>query len=108
MLDRRGGAAKTVLQDRFYVRVLSPSGAARLRRRGLPAPLHLASALPTYPLLSPRERARAGRAALAFRRVDPADPAGGQQRLGDWLGAHGPGPRPRPARVGPCRVPPPD
>ncbi|HKB31805.1 MAG TPA: hydroxysqualene dehydroxylase HpnE [Streptosporangiaceae bacterium] len=95
LLDRLGGTAKTVLQDRFDVRVLTPSGAARLRRRGLPAPLHLASALATYPLLSPRERAGAVRAALAFRRVDPADPAVDKQRLGDWLGAHGQGPHAR-------------
>jgi uncharacterized protein with NAD-binding domain and iron-sulfur cluster len=95
LLDRLGVTAKTVLQDRFDVRVLTPSGAARLRRRGLPAPLHLAGALASYPLLSRRERAGAVRAALAFRRLDPADPAVDTQRLGDWLGAHGQGPRAR-------------
>ena len=95
LLDRLGGTAKTALQDRFDVRVLTPSGAARLRRRGLPAPLHLAGALATYPLLSRRERAGAIRAALAFRRLNPADPAADKQRLGDWLDAHGQGPRAR-------------
>ena len=95
LLDRLGVTAKTALQDRFDVRVLTPSGAARLRRRGLPAPLHLAGALATYPLLSRRERAGAVRAALAFRRLNPADPAADKQRLGDWLDARGQGPRAR-------------
>ncbi len=95
LLDRLGMTAKTVLQDRFDVRVLTPSGAARLRRRGLPAPLHLAGSLATYPLLTPRERAGAVRAALAFRRLNPADPAVDRQRLGDWLDARGQGPRAR-------------
>jgi predicted NAD/FAD-dependent oxidoreductase len=95
LLDRLGVTAKTVLQDRFDVRVLTPSGAARLRRRGLPAPLHLAGALATYPLLTRRERAGAVRAALAFRRLNPADPAADEQRLGDWLDARGQGPRAR-------------
>jgi uncharacterized protein with NAD-binding domain and iron-sulfur cluster len=95
LLDRLGMTAKTDLQDRFDVRVLTPAGTARLRRRALPAPLHLAQALATYPLLSPAERAGAARAALAFRRVDPADPAADRQRLGDWLAAHGQGPRAR-------------
>jgi uncharacterized protein with NAD-binding domain and iron-sulfur cluster len=95
LLDRLGMTARTVLQDRFDVRVLTPSGAARLRRRGLPAPLHLAGALATYPLLSRRERAGAVRAALAFRRLNPADPAADKERLGDWLDARGQGPRAR-------------
>ena len=47
----------------------------RLRRSGLPAPLHLLPALPRYRLLSPAERLRACGAALALRRLDPADPA---------------------------------
>ena len=95
LLDRLGVTAKTALQERFDVRVLTPSGAARLRRRGLPAPLHLAATLATYPLLSRAERAGAVRAALAFRRLNPADPATDRQRLGDWLAAHGQGPRAR-------------
>ncbi len=95
LLDRLGVTGKTELQERFDVRVLTPAGAARLRRRALPAPLHLASALATYPLISRRERAGAVRAALAFRRLDPADPAVDRQRLGDWLAAHGQGPQAR-------------
>ncbi len=95
LLDRLGMTANTVLQERFDVRVLTPRGAARLRRRALPAPFHLASALATYPLLSRRERVGAVRAALAFRCLDPADPRTDKQRLGDWLAAHGQGPRAR-------------
>lgn len=95
LLDRLGVTAGTVLQDRFDIRVLTPSGAARLRRRALPVPLHLAPALATYPLLTRGERAAAVRAALAFRRLNPADPATDSQRLGDWLAAHGQGPRAR-------------
>ena len=95
LLDRLGMTANTVLQERFDVRVLAPRGAARLRRRALPAPFHLASALATYQLLSRRERVGAVRAALAFRRLDPADPRTDKQRLGDWLAAHGQGPRAR-------------
>ena len=95
LLDRLGVTEKTALQERFDVRVLTPSGAARLRRRGLPAPLHLAGTLATYPLLSRLERAGVVRAALAFRRLNPADPATDMQRLGDWLAAHGQGPRAR-------------
>ena len=95
LLDRLGMTANTVLQERFDVRVLTPRGEARLRRRALPAPFHLASALATYPLLSRRERIGAVRAALAFRRLNPADPRADKQRLGDWLAAHGQGPRAR-------------
>jgi squalene-associated FAD-dependent desaturase len=95
LLGRLGVTARTHLQDRFDVRVLTDSGAARLRRRRLPVPLHLAQALATYPLLSRAERTGAVRAALAFLRVDPADPATDRERLGDWLAAHGQGPRAR-------------
>ncbi len=95
LLDRLGVTAKTDLQDRFDVRVLTESGAARLRRHALPVPLHLAHALATYPLLSRAERAGAVRAALAFMRVDPADPESDKQRLGDWLAARGQGPHAR-------------
>ena len=82
------------LQDRFDVTVLQP-GQAGGPRAGqaapdrLPGPLHMSLALSGYPLLSFSERLRVGRAALAMKRLDPADPALDQQRLGDWLAAHG-------------------
>ncbi|HTU05054.1 MAG TPA: hydroxysqualene dehydroxylase HpnE, partial [Trebonia sp.] len=46
-------------------------------------------ALLGYPFLSYPERTRLSRAALAFRRLDLDDPATDDQRLGDWLAAHG-------------------
>ena len=92
LLARLGVTGQVAIQDRFDVTVLSGApGArpARLRRNGLPSPLHLAGALAGYPLLSLAERARVGRAALAFRFADPASPALDRQRLGDWLAARG-------------------
>jgi len=91
LLARLGVTSQVAIQDRFDVTVLSGTGArpARLRRNGLPSPLHLAGALASYPLLSLAERARVGRAALAFRFADPGNPVLDQQRLGDWLAARG-------------------
>ena len=92
LLTRLGVTGQVAIQDRFDVTVLSGApGArpARLRRNGLPSPLHLAGALAGYPLLSLAERARVGRAALAFWFADPASPALDRQRLGDWLAARG-------------------
>ncbi len=60
------------LQDRFDVTVLTPGRQARLRRSSLPAPLHMTGALARYGLLSPAERLKVGRAALALRFADPA------------------------------------
>jgi squalene-associated FAD-dependent desaturase len=89
LLARLGMTGSTQLQDRFDVSVLSPRGSARLRRNALPAPLHMGPALARYPLLSFAERMRVGRAALAMRALDPADPALDGQRLGDWLARYG-------------------
>jgi squalene-associated FAD-dependent desaturase len=89
LLARLGMTGSTLLQDRFDVSVLSPHGSARLRRNTLPAPLHMGPALARYPLLSLAERMRVGRAALAMRTLDPADPALDGQRLGDWLAKYG-------------------
>jgi squalene-associated FAD-dependent desaturase len=91
LLARLGVTGQVAVQERFDVTVLSGMGArpARLRRNGLPSPLHFAGALARYPLLSLAERARVGRAALAFLLADPASPALDQERLGDWLAARG-------------------
>lgn len=93
-LGRIGGAQLAPLQDRLDVPVLDltrPEGQrlGRLRRDALPVPLHLARSLATYPHLSLADRARAGRAALALKRLDPADPALDTQNFGSWLAAHG-------------------
>ncbi|WP_406864072.1 hydroxysqualene dehydroxylase HpnE [Streptomyces sp. HUAS MG47] len=97
-LDRVDGAALAPLQKRLDVPVLDvgrPRGPrlGRLRRSALPVPLHLAGSLATYPHLSPVERLGVARAALALRRLDPADPALDGIDFATWLGRHGQSPR---------------
>lgn len=93
LLERLGSRELTTLQPRLDVPVLAPGGTlGRLRRSGLPAPLHLGGALARYPHLSPLERAGAGRAALALRRLDLDDPRLDERSFGDWLRRHGQGP----------------
>jgi squalene-associated FAD-dependent desaturase len=89
LLDRLGMAAQAPLQPRFDVTVVAPGKQAELRRRRLPAPLHMLPALLRYPFLNFAERSRISLAALAFRRLDENDPATDELRLGDWLAAHG-------------------
>ncbi|MFJ9241665.1 hydroxysqualene dehydroxylase HpnE [Streptomyces sp. NPDC101776] len=93
-LDRIEGAALSPLQNRLDVPVLDanrPEGRrlGRLRRDPLPVPLHLGRSLATYPHLSLAERAKVGRAALALKALDLADPALDDQNFGIWLTAHG-------------------
>ncbi|WP_371655730.1 MULTISPECIES: hydroxysqualene dehydroxylase HpnE [unclassified Streptomyces] len=93
-LDRVGGTHLAPLQSRLDVPVLDvahPGGPrlGRLRRSALPVPLHLARSLATYPHLSLAERASVGRAALALKRLDPADPALDGVDFATWLGRHG-------------------
>jgi squalene-associated FAD-dependent desaturase len=94
-LDRIHGTSLAPLQDRLDVPVLDAdrNRLGRLRRTGLPVPLHLAKSLATYPHLSLAERANVGRAALALGRLDPLDPALDEQDFGSWLAAHGQSPR---------------
>jgi uncharacterized protein with NAD-binding domain and iron-sulfur cluster len=98
LLARLGVTGSVAVQDRFDVTVLSPGSPparARLRRSGLPAPLHLGASLASYRFLSLPERLRVGRAALALRSLDPAEPGLDAHRLGDWLAARGQGERAR-------------
>ncbi|MFE2584186.1 hydroxysqualene dehydroxylase HpnE [Streptomyces sp. NPDC059378] len=93
-LERIEGTALAPLQDRLDVPVVDldrPAGRrlGRLRRDALPVPLHLGRSLATYPHLSLAERARVGRAALALKGLDLADPALDTQDFGTWLAAHG-------------------
>src|SRR6202034_4534281 len=60
-----------------------------LRRTSLPGPLQLGRALAGYSLLSPAQRLRVGRAALAMRFLRPGQPGLDSERLGDWLAARG-------------------
>ncbi|MEU9007290.1 hydroxysqualene dehydroxylase HpnE [Streptomyces sp. NPDC048551] len=97
-LDRVEGAALAPLQDRLDVPVLDvahPAGPrlGRLRRSALPVPLHLAASLARYPHLSLAERLSVGRAALALRRLDPADPALDGLDFATWLARYGQSPR---------------
>ena len=89
LLDRLGVAAHAPLQSRFDVTVLAPGRQAQLKRRRVPAPLHMLPALLGYPFLNFSERMRLALAALAFRRLDEKDPKTDELRLGDWLAAHG-------------------
>ena len=96
LLARLGMTGSATLQDRFDVTVLSgggppgrPARRATLRRTALPGPLHMARALAGYSFLTPVERLRVGRAALAMRFADPAAPRLDGERLGDWLAARG-------------------
>jgi squalene-associated FAD-dependent desaturase len=89
LLDRLGMAAHAPLQTRFDVTVLAPGKQAVLKRRRVPAPLHMLPALLGYPFLNWRERMRLTLAALAFRRLDEKDAKTDELRLGDWLAAHG-------------------
>jgi squalene-associated FAD-dependent desaturase len=89
LLDRLGMTAQAPLQPRFDMTVVAPGKRAALRRRRVPAPLHMLPALFGYPFLNLAQRLRLGLAALAFKRLDEADPATDELRLGDWLAAHG-------------------
>ncbi|GAA3388417.1 hydroxysqualene dehydroxylase HpnE [Streptomyces roseoviridis] len=93
-LDRIGGAHLAPVQPRLDVPVLDvahPRGPrlGRLRRTALPVPLHLARSLAGYPHLSLAERASVARAALALKKLDPADPALDGIDFATWLGRHG-------------------
>ncbi|MFI6638307.1 hydroxysqualene dehydroxylase HpnE [Streptomyces sp. NPDC050504] len=97
-LDRVGGTELAPVQDRLDVPVLDvghPKGPrlGRLRRTALPVPLHLAASLATYPHLSLAERASVGRAALALKGLDPADPALDDIDFAGWLARRGQSPR---------------
>ncbi|MFD9871530.1 hydroxysqualene dehydroxylase HpnE [Streptomyces niveus] len=94
LLDRVDGAALAPVQDRLDIPVLDVGRpdrprVGRLRRDALPVPLHLAGGLAAYPHLSLAEKASVGRAALALRALDPADPALDGIDFATWLRRHG-------------------
>jgi squalene-associated FAD-dependent desaturase len=98
LLERLGAGPETgltVLQDRLDIPVRSASDGteARLKRSGVPAPLHLAASLGGYRLLSLGERLRLGGTALGLRFTDPDDPAADERGFGEFLRAHGQSPR---------------
>ncbi len=94
-LARIGSAGDVEVQERLDVTVLRPSPhegpptTARLRRDSLPAPLHLGRSLLGYRHLGVADRLRLGRAALALRRAELADPALDTQTFAGYLRGHG-------------------
>ena len=92
LLERLGVTALAPLQPRLALPVLAPGGRMGWLRRGnLPAPLHLAGALARYPYLDWPARLKVARAALALRRMDPADQRLDLRSFADWLAAKGQG-----------------
>ena len=90
MLERLGSTHLVTVQDRLDIPVLSPGQPpARIRRGGLPAPLHLAATLLRYPHLSLAGRIGAARTALALGRLDLTDPRLEDETFGAWLERHG-------------------
>ncbi|WP_405016585.1 hydroxysqualene dehydroxylase HpnE [Kitasatospora sp. NBC_00070] len=94
LIDRLGAGRLVDLQPRLDVPVLGVSAdgrrtLGRLRRAGLPVPLHLAGSLATYPHLSAVDRLRVVRAALALKLLDLDDPALDEISFGDWLRRQG-------------------
>jgi squalene-associated FAD-dependent desaturase len=89
LLDRLGMSAHAPIQPRFDITVVAPGKSAKLKRRRIPAPLHMLPALFGYPFLNWPSRLRLSLAALAFRRLDENDPKTDELSLGDWLAANG-------------------
>lgn len=91
LLNRLAVGHKTVLQTHLDIPVLRSDGTtARLQRTpGVPAPAHLTAALARYRVLSPLDRARAVRGALALKLLDPSDPRLDERTLGEYLRRHG-------------------
>ena len=94
-LGRIGSASDVELQGRLDVAVVRPAGpdrppvTARLRRRDLPAPLHLSGSLLRYGHLGWRDRMRLGRAAMPLRTVDLDDPGLDRETFAGYLKRHG-------------------
>jgi squalene-associated FAD-dependent desaturase len=95
-LRRIGSSGDVALQDRLDVTSLRPGAGpgggplpGRLRRNGLPAPLHLAGSLARYRHLGWADRARVGLAAVPLRRLDLDDPALDRETFAAWLARHG-------------------
>jgi squalene-associated FAD-dependent desaturase len=89
-LRRIGVGQQLEIQPRLRIPVLDADGRqAVLDRTALPAPLHLAATLLRYRHLTLAERLGTGRAALALRRLDPADRSLDAQTFASWLQRHG-------------------
>jgi squalene-associated FAD-dependent desaturase len=95
LLAKLGVLGSVAIQDRLDLTVLgaaSPQSSRSqlgLRSSGLPAPLHLASALAGYRQLTAAERGKAATAAVALLLTASRGRVGRQQSFGDWLAQHG-------------------
>ncbi|MGC9220684.1 MAG: hydroxysqualene dehydroxylase HpnE [Solirubrobacteraceae bacterium] len=86
LLTRIGATGLVSLQPRLDVAVRAPDGRqGRLARNVLPAPLHLAGALWSYPFLSHRETLSLVLAMRALSAVDVDDPANDRLPFQVWL-----------------------
>lgn len=86
LLRRLGVLDLVRVQPRFQVPVLAPERPGwLLRRTHLPPPAHLLPVLLGHRALSPRQRVRAARTALALRRLDAGDPDLDTTSFGQWL-----------------------
>jgi squalene-associated FAD-dependent desaturase len=93
LLRRLGSEHSVSIQPRLRVPVLTPgSRKVVLRRRALPAPLHMAGALARYRHLSVAQRVGAARAARALSRLDLNDEELERLTFGAWLEGQGQGP----------------
>jgi hydroxysqualene dehydroxylase len=89
LLAQLGATDLVALQERLEVPVLAPGNRLGwLRRSGLPAPLHLAASLLSYPYLGMRERIALAWAMQRLRSVDVNDPENDAVSFGDWLRRH--------------------
>jgi squalene-associated FAD-dependent desaturase len=90
LLARLGVGHLVPIQPRLRIPILREGKPpAFLHRAPLPAPLHLVPTLLRYALLDRGERAGALRAAVALRKLDPAEPSLDERTFGDWLRDHG-------------------
>jgi len=93
LLTKLGVLGSVAIQDRLDLTVLGAGSQhapqLALRRSGLPAPLHLASALAGYRPLTPAQRVKAAAAALALQLTALRWRATAEQSFGDWLAQHG-------------------
>jgi squalene-associated FAD-dependent desaturase len=90
LLDRLGVTGLTALQERMEIPVVGPGPVrSQLVRNGLPAPVHLASALARYRAIPVRDRARSAWAVRRLQRLDPTNAALDDIAFGPWLRQQG-------------------
>jgi hydroxysqualene dehydroxylase len=92
-LDRIGGLGDVRMPGRLDIPVVAPGRngspvVGRLRRSGLPAPIHLAGSLLRYRHLGLSDRLRLGVAAAGLRKLRLDDRALDSETFADWLDRH--------------------